>query len=167
MRADRPRLSAVLDLVVVLGAFLLVAVVVGLVWPHLVGTVTVTRTDSGTVIGEADLAHRFDNDAWYVLLAAGSGFVLGVVLTAWRRSNEVVTVLAVVAGALIASWVSAQVGTWAGPDDPQKVLAHARVGDTAPDRVVVESSAAYLVWPIAAAAGALVVLLRPPERDTP
>jgi hypothetical protein len=154
-------------MVVVLATFLLVAVVVGVIWPHLVGTVTVTRTDSGTVIGEADLAHRFDNDAWYVVLGAASAFVLGIVLTAWRRSNEVVTVLAVVAGALLASWVSAEVGAWAGPEDPQKVLAHAKVGDTAPDQVMVASNAAYLVWPIAAAAGALVVLLRLPERDTP
>ena len=161
----RPRRSPVLtDAVVVLGVFLLVAVAVGLVWPHLVGDVTVTRTQQGTVIGEADLGQRFDNDAWYVILAGVSGLVLGVVLTAWRRTDEVVTVLVVVAAALLAAWVSAKVGTWAGPEDPARVLADADVGATALDQVTVTSSAAYLVWPITATAGALLVLFRRPDR---
>lgn len=153
--------SMLLDAVVVLGAFLLVGLVAGVLWPHLVQPVDVTRTSAGIVTGELDLSHRIDNDGWYSVLGALGGLVLGIVLTLWRRTNEVVTVLLVTSGAFLAAWVAAKVGTALGPDNPQKALAHAAVGATAPDRVTVSAHAAYLVWPIAAVVGAVVVLWRP------
>jgi hypothetical protein len=149
------------DAAVVLGAFLAAGLVAGVLWPHLVHPVHVTRTSAGIVTGELDLSHRIDNDGWYSVLAAVGGLVLGVVLSLWRRTNEVVTVLLVTAGAFLAAWVSAVVGRALGPDDPRKALAHAAVGATAPDRVTVSAHAAYLVWPIAAVAGAVLVLWRP------
>ena len=158
------RSSLLVDTAVVLGSFLLAAVAVGLLWPQLVDPVTVTRTGAGTVIGEAELAQRFDNDAWYAVLAAAAGLVLGIGLTAWRRTHEVVTVLLVAAAACLAAWVSAAIGTWAGPEDPERILARGAMGVTAPEQVRVDASAAYLVWPTAAVAGALVVLWRPLDR---
>jgi hypothetical protein len=153
--------AMLLDAVVILGVFLLAGLAAGVLWPHLVHPVSVTRTNAGIVTGELDLSHRIDNDGWYSVLGAVGGLVLGVVLTLWRRTNEVVTVLLVTSGAFLAAWVSAVVGTALGPEDPQKALAHAAVGATAPDRVTVSAHAAYFVWPIAAVAGALVVLWRP------
>jgi MFS superfamily sulfate permease-like transporter len=161
---DARRGSLLLDATVVLGGFLLAAVAVCLVWPQLVDPVTVTRTEVGTVVGEAELGQRFDKDAWYVVLAAVAGLVLGIALTAWRRSHEVATVLLVAAAACLAAWISAVVGTWAGPEDPERLLARAEVGTTAPEQVRVDAPAAYLVWPIAAVTGALVVLWRPLDR---
>jgi hypothetical protein len=155
----------VADVVVVLVAFLVAGVVAGLLWPELVDPVTVTRDKLGVVTREVALSERFDNDGWYVVLAAAGGLLLGVVLTVWRRTHEVVTLLAVVAGACLAAWVSAEIGTWRGPQDPNQVLAHAKNGATALDRVTVSASGAYFVWPIAAVSGALVVLWSPPGRQ--
>lgn len=158
----RPRLRALLvDAGVILGAFLLTGLVAGILWPHLVHPVTVMRTNAGIVTDELALSYRIGNDGWYSVLAAVGGLVLGIVLVAWRRTHEVVTVLLVTSGAFLAAWVCAAVGTALGPEDPQKALAHAAVGATAPDRVTVSAHAAYLVWPIAAVIGALVVLWRP------
>jgi uncharacterized membrane protein YeaQ/YmgE (transglycosylase-associated protein family) len=154
----------VTDVVVVLLAFLVAGTVAGLVWPELVDPVTVTRDKLGVVTRELALSEQFDNDGWYAVLAAAGGLVLGVVLTAWRRTNEVVTLVAVVAGACLAAWVSAQIGLWRGPADPNQVLAHAKSGATALDRVKVSATGAYFVWPIAAVVGALVVLWSPPGR---
>jgi hypothetical protein len=148
--------------VVVLVVFVVAGVVVGVIWPHLVDPVTVTRDKLGVTTGELALSERFDNDGWYVLLALALGLVLGVALTAWRRSNEVVTVLAVVASALVAAWVSATVGTRLGPEDPNRVLAQAENGASAPDVVRVSADGAYAMWPIGAMAGALIVLWGPP-----
>lgn len=152
------------DVSVVLALFLAVGVLSGAIWPQLVDPVTVTKGELGLTTSEAALAERFDNDGWYSVLAAGCGLVLGLVLSAWRRADEVVTLLGVVAGASLAAWLSAHVGTLVGPDDPHQVLATAPVGATAPGMVSVSSTAAYFVWPISAVIGAMVVLWSPPDQ---
>lgn len=146
------------DVLVVLGAFLVAAAVVGAIWPHVVDPVVVERTDVGLLTDEIALADRFDAVGWFTLLGGGFGIVLGALLVASRRTNEIVTLLAVVAGAFLAAWLSARLGTWWGPADPNQVLAHAKVGATAPDQVTLDASAAYLAWPIGALIGATVVL---------
>ena len=153
--------SVLLDAVIVLGVFLVMGLVAGILWPHLVQPVKVTRTQTGIVTGEIDLSHRISNDGWFSVLGAVGCFVCAVALTVWRRTHEVVTVLLVTSGGFLAAWACALVGTSLGPEDPKKALAHATVGATAPDQVTVTAHAAYLVWPIAAVIGALVVLWRP------
>lgn len=149
---------AATDIVVVLGTFLVAGAVAGVLWPQLVEPVTVTRNEFGLVIDEVGLARRFNNDGWYALLGGAGGLLLGTVLTLWRNAHEVVTVLVVTAGAMVAALVSARVGTWLGPDAPEQVLEGAPQGATAAAQVQLASSAAYLVWPVAALTGAVVVL---------
>ncbi len=149
------------DVVVVLGAFLLAGVAVGLVWPQLVEPVTVTRTESGLTTGEVALAHRFGQDAWFSLLGGGAALLLGIVLTLRCRAHETVTLVVVVLGALLAAWISSAVGTALGPETAEVVLADAAVGATARDQVRVTADSAYLTWPLAAVLGAVVVLWAP------
>jgi hypothetical protein len=153
------------DVAVVLLSFVAAAIVVGVLWPQLVDPVEVVRDKAGLLTDEVALAERFDNVGWYSLLAGGAGLLLGAVLAALRRTDEVVTVVAIVAGACLAAWLSAQLGTWLGPDDPKQVLAAAKVGASAPDRVVLGADVAYLVWPISALIGAAVVLWSRPGRS--
>ena len=160
-RASRP---ASRDAALVVVAFVVAGAVAGLVWPHLVTPVTVTRTEDGISTGELALAHQFDNDGWYAVLARVVGFSLGAAMVAWRRSDVLVTVLACLLGAGLAAWSMAAVGHLTGPADPSTVLANARVGGTAAEEVQVAARAAYLVWPIAAAVGVLAVLLSPLSR---
>jgi hypothetical protein len=132
-----------------------------------VDPVVVERTDAGLLTDEVALGDRFDVVGWYALLAGGVGLLLGVVLSATRRGHEVATLLTVVAGACLASWLSAQVGAWVGPADPTEVLANAENGATAEDRIRLTVDAAYLVWPISALIGSMVVLWsRPGQRET-
>ena len=158
---------ALRDVAVVLLAFLAGAVLVGLLWPQLVDPVVVTRAEDGLLTGEVALGDRFDTVGWYSLLSGGCALVLAVLLSLWRRGHEVVTLLAVLAGSCVAAWLSAQVGTWVGPDDPAQVLRDAEVGATAPDRVALAADVAYLVWPIAALVGSVVVLFSRPEPGLP
>jgi hypothetical protein len=156
MRPDARRVVA--DVAVVLVAFVVAAVVVGVLWPMVVDPVVVERAEQGVLTGEVALGDRFDAVGWYSLLGGACGLLLGVLLVARRRTHEVVTLLAVLAGACLAAWLSARVGTWLGPDDPSQVLADAEVGATAEDQVVLTAEVAYLVWPISAMVGAVVVL---------
>lgn len=157
------RHPVLLDVVLVLTAFLLAAVAVGVIWPQVVDPVVVTRTNNGLLTGEVALAQRFDRVGWYSMLGGGAGLVLGALLLLLLRTHEVVTVLAVLGGAFLAAWLSAQVGTSLGPDDPNRVLADAAVGTKAPDRITLGADAAYLVWPIAAMLGAVVVQFTRPH----
>ena len=156
---------AVRDVAVTLFAFLVAAVVVGVVWSQLVDPVIVEQTELGLLSDEVALGDRFDTVGWYTLLGGGAGLLLGVALVARRQAHEVVTLLAVLAGACLAAWLSARVGTWVGPDDPEQVLAGAEVGATAEDRITLDADVAYLAWPIAAMIGATVVLWSRPARD--
>ncbi len=146
------------DAAVVVGTLLAIAVVAGLVWPQLVDPVEFVRTQQGVVTDEVALAQQFDDDGWYVVLAAVGAALAGGVLTAWRSRDPVATVLLLVAGAAAAAWVMAQVGTAVGPPPPSTALADASPGATAPGQVEVHALAAYFVWPIAALFGAVVVL---------
>jgi hypothetical protein len=163
----RPDGRAVLkDVVVIVLSFVAAAVVVGVLWPQLVDPVLLERNEVGVVTGEVALSERFDNVGWYSLLAGGFGLVLGALLAARRRTHEVVSLLAIVAAACLAAWLSAAIGTWAGPDDATAALAEGKVGDTAPDQVRLTADVAYLVWPISALAGCVIVLWsRPGTRE--
>lgn len=153
--ADRRML---VDLGVVLGLFAVAGVLAGVLWPRLVEPVTVVRLEVGTASDEVALAHQISQDGWYAVLAGVGGLVLGVACMAWRRTHEVVTLLGVLAGAGLAALLAARVGGFLGPSDPSDVLADATVGTTASAVLAVHAEGVFLVWPIAAVAGALVVL---------
>lgn len=159
----RPRQRVGGDAAVILGVSLVVGVLIGLVLPHLVTPVEMVRTEMGLSTGEIDVGHRFDTVAWFSLLTAPAGLLLGALFVARRRTDEVVTVALVVLGGLAGAWVAAQVGHWAGPSDPVTVLAEAKLGATAPEQVTLTAEAAYLVWPIAGLVSALMVLWSRPE----
>lgn len=150
--------SLLADAAVILGAFAVAGVVAGLLWPQLVAPVEVVRTEFGLSTAEVYLAQRFDNDGWFIALGAALGLILGVLLTAWRRTDEVRTLFLVVAGAAIASWLAGSVGRAAGPEDPSVALADAAVGTTAQAAVVVDAGGAWFAWPIAALLGTCLVL---------
>lgn len=150
--------AILVDVAVILGLFLLAGVLAGILWPHLVDPVLVQRNKAGISTGEVALSNRFSNDGWYSVLGGVGGLLLGAVAVAWRGTHEVVTLLVVTAGAMLAALVSAWLGHRLGPEDPNLALADAAVGATAPDVVRVTANVVYLTWPIAAVVGALLVL---------
>ena len=155
-----PRTRVVLDVLVVLAGAAVLGVLAGLLWPQLADTVTVTRTGAGLVRDEVALAEQFDAEAWYSLIALAGGLLLGAVMTAWRRTDALVTLFAVLAGAFLAAWLSAELGLALGPDDPTRVLADAAEGATAPAALTL-AGAVYWVWPLAAVLGSFLFLLSP------
>jgi hypothetical protein len=158
-RRDPRRLVA--DVAVVLGAGALLGLLAGVLLPQLADPVTVTRTANGLVRDEVALSEQFDVDGWYSVLAAVGGLLLGAVMLAWRRTDEVVTLLAAVAGAFLASWLSAAVALALGPDDPTQELSGAADGATAPAALALTADVVHWVWPLFAVLGALLYLISP------
>jgi hypothetical protein len=58
-------------------------------------------------------------------------------------------------------------GGWLGPPDPESVAASVEVGATVPMRLAVDSAVCYLVWPVTALIGCLIVLWSPPPVEQP
>ena len=151
-------MPVLLDAVVVLAWFLVAAVVAAVIWWQITPLPFYTRTGSGAAMDQLQLGHQVGVDGWYVVLAVALGLVSGVALTAWRRRDEVLTVVLVTCGAGLAGWLSARIGRWLGPADPHQVLSHLAVGQHAPVQLALTAQGAQLVWPMAALLGAIGVL---------
>lgn len=158
-RAGRHRRPGLLgDAVVVLAAFLLVGVAAAVLWWLLADPPRYSVTRRGPAMGEVELGRQFAIDGWYAVLAALLGGGTGLVLTWWRSRDPLATVLLVLPASGLAALVAARLGTALGPPDPQRVLADAEVGSRVPEMLSVSDPVFWLVWPIAALAGSLMVL---------
>jgi hypothetical protein len=155
------------DALLTLVTMALVGVVAGVLWSQLADPVVATRTAEGIGSGEADLARQVSADGWFAAIGFAGCLVAGVVLTLWRRTDEVATLLALVAGAVLAAWLCSNVGALLGPDPATQTLADAAVGTRAEDQLQVHTWVVYLAWPFGAVVGSLLVLLGLPGSGRP
>lgn len=149
------------DVLVVLGVFLVLGVLGGLLWPLLVTPAEFTKSSGGGSMGENELSKQFGADGWYVVIGFLTALVTGLVLTAWRSRDPLLVSLLLVLGAAAAAALMALVGHWTGPGDPGPALRAAAVGAQVPESLDVDSFSIYLAWPFGALVGALFVLVGP------
>lgn len=158
-RSREPAAAAARDAVAVLGLFLAVGLVCAVAWWLLVDLPVYTSTGRGEgAMEQLELAKRFNIDGWYAVLGAVGGFLAGLGLTWWRSRDYLRTVVLLLPGAGIGAATTALVGGLLGPDDPRVALASAARGEGVAVALQLSADVAYLVWPIAALAGALMVL---------
>lgn len=105
MRASRDsvpgRGRAFLVIVIVM---VVAGVVVGLVWTRLNPHVAMTMTELGPFPNtELEAARQVSMDAWYAALGAVTGLLLGAVLATVYLRHGVLTVVALLVGAVLAS----------------------------------------------------------------
>lgn len=161
-RGLRPALG---DAVVVAAWFAVLGLVGAVVWEMVTPLAAYTRTAENGTMGEEELARQFGATGWYVVVAAAGGVLSGLVLLLLRRRNPVLVVVLVALGGALATLVMVRVGLEIGPADPNAVLPSVDVGDEVPLRLRPEGSGVYLVWSIAALAGAMAALLFFESRD--
>jgi hypothetical protein len=149
----------------VVGALVVVGALGGILWSVLVDPAVLTKSRDGAAMGEVELSRRFAVDGWYSVIAIVAGFLSGLGLTWWRSRDFRLTVVVLVLGAVAAAWVMATVGAALGPEDPEAVLAEAERGARAPVALAVSAVPFYLMWPVAALAGSLMVLWSSPGVD--
>jgi len=144
------------------GTSLVLGLLGGVLWWVLTEPALFTVGEEGTLgMGEVELADRFSATGWFTVLAVVLGALSGGALTWWRNRDPMLTAGLLVLGSLVGTAAMARVGTWLGPPDPAVVAATARPGDLVPAALEVGATVAYLVWTIAALAGALMVLWSP------
>lgn len=160
----RRRSGALEDVVAVLAVYVALGVLGAVVWWLLFDPAVYTKAANGGLgMGEAQLGRRFDADGWYAVIAAVGGLLSGTALSWWRGRDPLLTSALVLGGSLVAAAVVAVLGGWLGPPDPQSVVASVDVGDTVPMQLAVDATVCYLVWPVTALIGCLIVLWSPPD----
>ncbi|MEO5651730.1 MAG: hypothetical protein ABIN79_15795 [Marmoricola sp.] len=159
------RSGLVLDGLVILGWFLVTGVLGGLLWWQLADLPEVTRFQGRAVLQPTELTKEVSIDGWFFVIAVVGGVLGGVVLSAWRRRDPVVTVLLVTAGAVLAAYAMLATGQVVGPDEQTAVLRAAADGATAPMQLAPHAPGVVWVWPAAAALGSLILLWLTPQRD--
>ncbi len=147
------------DLAVVAVWFTVLGLIGAVVWELVTPLAEFTRTADNGTMDEQELARQFGATGWFFVIAAVGGALSGVVLLLWRRSDSVRTILLVGLGGALATVVMVQVGLLLGPDDPQRALSGAAVGDKVPLQLQVEGFGVYFTWSVAALAGGLLALL--------
>lgn len=107
-------------------------------------------SSGGASTTERGLAGFIAGDAWFSLLGAVVGLILGLV--GWLRLRDLGWPLAilVVLGAVAASLVCWLVGHLLGPDDFAERLTDAPPGAFVPIQLTLRTKASLLVWPFAA-----------------
>lgn len=156
------------DLGAVAGLFAVLGVLGGVLWWLLADPAAYTVTGDGAlVMPDAELVRSFDADGWYAVVAALLGVAGGASAAWWRSRDMLLTACLVPAAAAVAAGMMALLGRLLGPTDPASVARTATAGDLLPTVLEVTGTAGYLVWPIAALAGVLLVLWSPPARSAP
>ncbi|QWC85601.1 hypothetical protein KLP28_02135 [Nocardioidaceae bacterium] len=106
-----PRRSAATTFV----ALVLAGVVGGVVW-RLVWTPDVYVVSDGAAgLGEVELARTFTSDAWYLVVAAPLGLLVGLARRRTSRPSGMLDLLAAVVGSAVAAYVMLGVGRLLGP----------------------------------------------------
>lgn len=159
----RTRRSAVVDdVVAVLGTYVALGLVGGVLWWALCEPAAFTVTgDGGIAMGEVELAKRFDPDAWYAVIAAVLGLVSGTAVTWWRSRDHLLTSGLLIVGSVVAAALMSVLGGWLGPADPSTLATTAETGAQLSAALTVDAAVTYLVWPVTVLLGALVVLWSP------
>lgn len=131
--------------------------VAGVVWWRVVDLPAyVVQSDGRATTSERGLAHFIAGDAWFTLLGALVGVLLGWL--AWARLGRRgwAVVLLAALSALVAALVCWSVGHLLGPGAFNPRLSSARPGDVVPIVLTIQAKASLLVWPFAATVPVLV-----------
>jgi hypothetical protein len=151
--------GAAADAGVVLGTFLALGLLSGVVWWLLVEPAEYTRgLAGGLTMSELELSQRFNADGWYSVIALGVGFLSGLALTWWRSRNLLLSTLLLLPGAGVAAVAMARVGGALGPEEPDVAVMVLEQGESVPVELTVLAWASYLMWPIGVLLGAVMVL---------
>ncbi len=141
----------------IVALFAVVGALAGWLWYHVWDVPTGVVSGGQWFTSEAGLRDDFSGVAWYVTIAVLAGLVLGL-LCAWQLDrSELVTLLAVVAGSVLAGYLMLRVGQHLSPPDPQEVARTSTDGARLPGTLRVEAWPPRAAFPFGALVGLAIV----------
>lgn len=124
-------------------------------------------SDGSAATTQHGLTQVFSGDAWFCLIGAAVGLILGALAWWWFGRIGWLSVVFATLGALIAAAGCWWIGWELGPGPLNERLVAARPGDFVPIALTVRAPAGLLIW---AAAAVLPILIRSslgPDPDDP
>jgi len=120
---------------------------------------------------ETGLRHDFSGTGTYVVVAVLAGALVSGALALLLEGAEIVTLVAVLLGAVLAGWLMHRVGVALGPADPHQLARTAADGKRLPGNLVVSGDSVLRAFPSGALAGLVLVWLglssKRPHRGRP
>ncbi len=104
----------------------------------------------------------FSGTATSVVVGLGLALLLGAIGGWLSRGRAVVGLAAVVVASLAAAAVMALIGVAKSPEDPQSRVDEVKIGAELPGDLEVSGWTPYLIWPVGALLGHMVVMLSLP-----
>ena len=146
--------------VFIVGAFLAAGIVSGLIWHLLWDAPTgVVVDEKWRVTTEDDYRAFFGATAWFVVLSAGFGAVVGLIVGLLTRKQELVALASLIVGSVLATLVMWQVGLALSSPDPTVLARGAADGTLFEAQISTGTWTPMLAFPAAAIFGFLVPIV--------
>jgi hypothetical protein len=158
---------AIVQAGIVVVVFAVVGVVAAVVWEWLWTPPVGVVIDHEWLLGLSGLRSEFSATGLYVVVASVAGLLVGALCGLFLDRAELVTLVAVVVGAVLAGWVMVQVGHVLGPPDPRELAETARNRTRLPSDLRIVGTSPYVAFPAGATLGLAVVLLGMTKRLAP
>lgn len=161
-----PRLR---QLALVVGLLLAGGALAGVVWEWIWTPPTGVVVDGRWLLDPEGLRGDASGTVLYVLVAAVTGLVLGVLVGVLFDREEIVSLVGVVVGSVLAGWLMWWVGQSLGPADPHALATTTADRTRLPGELDVAGRSPFVAFPSGALVGLLTVfigLTRHPGNDT-
>ncbi|HEU4810893.1 MAG TPA: hypothetical protein VFT00_02010 [Nocardioides sp.] len=156
-RTDRGRMLR--QLLVVLAVTIAAGALAGLVWEWLWTPPVGVVQDHRWLLDEAGLRDDFAGTGTYIAVAAVAGVLVGALVALLFDRAELVTLVAVVVGSVVAGWLMYRVGLAVDPPDPRVLARTAEEGAHLPGKLTVHGRSPFVAFPSGALVGLVVVFL--------
>lgn len=157
--------TAARTLLVTLLVFAVAGVLGGVIWAAVTDLPTqeVAQELPQPLPPGAIVSANFASDMSFLVIATAGGLVSSIVCTALFRRQGLVLLGSVLAGAVLASYLTLRTGTALGPPPLAEQAATAAAGDVLTYPLQVSATAVLVIWPLAAVIGVMlgVSLLTP------
>jgi hypothetical protein len=153
--------APVLWLLIVVASYAAVGAAAGWLWHARWHPAVGQVIQHGWYPDEAGLRGDFSGTGLYVLVAAGAGLLLGLVVAFLGGRRPILTLVGVVAGSALAAWLMVLVGEGLSPaEDPHVAAKTANEGDKLPSTLRVSGLSPLLILPMGslAAVGLVYVM---------
>ena len=135
----------------------LAGAVAGVVWVWLWTPPSGVVVDHRWVQDETGLRGDFSATGSYVAIAAVTGLLMAVLLAVLFDRTEIATLIAVLAGSVLAGWVMYRVGLALSPADPRTLADSVKNGTRLPGRLAVDGGSPFRAFPGGAMLGLVIV----------
>ncbi|WP_148614705.1 hypothetical protein [Nocardioides rubriscoriae] len=159
-RPGRPWRRLVVEHLAVLLAYVVLGVAGGWLWFQLWDPPKGAVQDGKWLyLDFPTIAHVFSGTGLYVVVGVVAGVVLGVVTALVCRTSELVTLVVVVAGSALASYLAYRVGLSRSAPDPHLLALSLPDGTRLPGRLEVTGRTPFVAWPLGSLLGLGVTYL--------